>query len=102
MYTQLQTGEIDSIEDQYFVSEQTFEHNLDRPLIVTSASNDVGISVFVEQKLENDGKIEAFVVRSAFTFNQMNFSDVLENMKLEKQEDTIEIHVPIMIFMSPF
>ncbi|WP_338469453.1 hypothetical protein R4Z10_11525 [Niallia sp. XMNu-256] len=95
LYAHLQNGEIDSIKDKFLVLEQTFEHRLEAPLRILSPLNDHGISVFIEQIPENNGKIEAFVFQSAITFNQMDFSEVLENMELEKQKDVLKILVPV-------
>ena len=95
LYTHLHDGEIESIRDQYLAIEQTFEHDLKNPLHIQSALNDFGISVFIEKKQESDNTIEAFVYRSALTYNELDFSDILEPYKLEKTDNSLDILAPI-------
>lgn len=92
LYNTLHNGNIDQLEPQNLLYEETFEYGKQSLSIQTDEGT--GANIFVERKDADDGKIEAFVFTNGIIVAGYDFTDKLVPNKFQLVGDTLRVLNP--------
>lgn len=95
LYESASSGRIDKVDRSLLQQEWTFEYQEPQLDFQVNELETLNISVFVERKATNDGKIEAGFYRNSFIMNDTEIRDMVEPPRLKQEDEQLIFAKPI-------
>lgn len=95
LYDAALAGRMDQVDKSFLQKTWSFDYREPKLEFLVNSENYVNVSVFVERKAVDDGRIEAGFYQNGLNIDNININELQDSPRLELEDDQLVIMKPI-------